>query len=76
MAGWSRVAGSPFSLGYRQFAGNLVIDPKGRFLTVNDIGAGTIVQNWVFEIQSNGALKPRANSPSPSIPSIASFVGQ
>jgi hypothetical protein len=69
------VAGSPFSLGYRQFAANLVIDPKGRFLTVN-VGGGTILQNWVFEIQSNGALKPRANSPSPAIPSIASFVGQ
>jgi 6-phosphogluconolactonase (cycloisomerase 2 family) len=70
------VTGSPFSLGAGKFAGNLVMDPRGRFLTVNDVGVGTIPENWVFDIQSNGALKARANSPSSTIPPIESFVGK
>ena len=64
--------GSPFSLGIVDaHANNLVIDPKGGFLTVNGSDL-----NWVFEIQNDGSLTERANSPSPSIPTIDSFVGK
>ena len=68
--------GSPFPLGTVDAqANNLVVDPKGGFLTVNDVGGGSD-HNWVFEIQSDGSLKERANSPSPSIPTIDAFVGK
>jgi hypothetical protein len=62
------VAGSPFSL--MQSAEVMLINPTCNFITINGSPG-----SWVFEVQSDGALKERANSPSVNIPQVSCFVG-
>jgi len=39
------------------------MDPGGDFITVNDLGYGTIPQNWVFTDQSDGSLQEETTLP-------------
>jgi 6-phosphogluconolactonase (cycloisomerase 2 family) len=66
------ISGSPYSL-VQKYAIETVIlmNPGGNFITVNS----GFSDNWVFEVQPNGALKERENSPSTNIPAINCFVG-
>jgi hypothetical protein len=49
---------------------SMAMDPGGNFIVISDLGYDPTGINWVFLIQPDGTLQPRANSPSSTIPII------
>ena len=71
--------GSPYQLPGAQFVAQelaMAMDPGGNFITVSNPVNNQTYANWVYLIQPDGTLKPRANSPSSTIPPISCFVSQ
>jgi hypothetical protein len=72
------LSGSPYALpGAAVIAPGLTMamDPGGNFIVVSDQSYNPSNANWVYLIQPDGTLQPRANSPSNTIPAIDCFVG-
>jgi 6-phosphogluconolactonase (cycloisomerase 2 family) len=72
------LSGSPYPLpGAEVIAPELTMamDPGGNFIVVSNPSYNQSNANWVYLIQPDGTLQPRANSPSKTIPAIDCFVG-
>jgi hypothetical protein len=53
----------------------MAMDPGGNFIVVSNPSYSQANANWVYLVQPDGTLQPRANPPSNTIPAIDCFVG-